>query len=209
LSRLKQIKTFLLHNSKVLKKQKKQLNTIPKNQKLDDLSYDMHIWLSPPIAIESAIAIHDMLINIIPKKKYLIDQNLKTFKKKMMFIEKKIKNKLHSIKEKKYFVFHNAYQYFEKYYKIYPLKAFINFPGIQTGVKELYDIKKNLQKHQASCIFIEPQFNTNIINIITRGTNIRTCVLDPLGTSIPLSQDSYIKFLFQLSNQYIRCLNKH
>jgi zinc transport system substrate-binding protein len=193
----------------MLKKQKKLPNTIPKNQKINDLSYDMHIWLSPPIAIESAIAIHDMLINIMPKKKYLIDQNLKQFKKKMMLIEKKIKNTMHSIKEKKYFVFHNAYQYFEKYYKIYPLRTLINLPGFQTGAKELYEIKKNLQKYQASCIFIEPQFNTNIINIIIRGTNIHTCVLDPLGTSIPLSQDSYIKFLFQLSNQYIRCLNKN
>ncbi|WAI03395.1 MAG: zinc ABC transporter substrate-binding protein [Buchnera aphidicola (Myzus persicae)] len=202
------MKLFLIYNSKNLIDKKRQKNTLQKKKEINNILYDIHVWLSPKIALESAIAIHNMLIKIIPQKKIIIDNNLKNFKLSLLKLDENIKARLLSFKEKKYFIFHNAYKYFEKYYQLHPIGYFEKYPGIQTGARSLYEIKEQLLKKKATCIFTEPQFNTNIIDVIIRRTNIHKGLLDPLGITIPLSKDSYLKFLLQLSNQYIRCFKK-
>ncbi|MCV5005267.1 zinc ABC transporter substrate-binding protein ZnuA, partial [Escherichia coli] len=75
--------------------------------------------------------------------------------------------------------------------------------------RSLYEIKKKLLEKNAVCIFTEPQFNSNIIDVIIRGTNIHKGILDPLGIKTSLGKRSYLRFLLQLSNQYISCLQKN
>ncbi|CAL4326380.1 High-affinity zinc uptake system protein ZnuA [Buchnera aphidicola (Brachycaudus tragopogonis)] len=206
LSSIKNIQLYLIYNSKHFTSKKKQKNTLQNNHEINNILYDMHIWLSPKIALLSAIVIHNMLIKIIPQKKILIEKNLKQFKINLLQLDKNIKNRLLSVKNKKYFIFHDAYKYFEKHYKLHPTGYFKKYSGIQTGARSLYEIKNQLLKKKAICIFTEPQFNTKIIDVMIRGTNVRKGLLDPMGVTIPLSKDSYLKFLLQLSNQYIRCL---
>ena len=60
----------------------------------------MHLWLSPQIALESAIVIHDMLLKSMPQKKITIDKNLKYFKLCLSKINKDIK-KMYYLSKKK------------------------------------------------------------------------------------------------------------
>ncbi|WP_187308331.1 zinc ABC transporter substrate-binding protein ZnuA [Buchnera aphidicola] len=202
----KRIKSLLICNSKCFIDKKKQKNTLQNNYQINNISYDMHIWLSPEIALESATIIHNMLITIMPKKKILIEKNFKKFKRSLLALDNTIRNNFVSIKQKKYFIFHDAYKYFETYYKLHPVGYFKKYPGIQTGARSLYEIRNQLIDKKAICIFTEPQFNADIIDVIIRGTKVHKGFLDPLGVTIPLSKDSYLKFLLQLSNQYVRCL---
>jgi zinc transport system substrate-binding protein len=208
LSEVKRIKFLLTHNSDFEKNKKKQKNTLQNKKEINTISYDMHIWLSPQIALESATVIHDMLLKLIPQKKNIIDKNLKHFKSCLSKTNKDIKKNISSIKERKYFTFHNACKYFEKFYGLYPLGRFTRYPGIQTGAKYLYEIKNQLLKKKARCIFTEPHLNSNVVDVITRGINIKKKNLDLFGIAIPLVQNSYVNFLVKLSNQYISCL-KH
>ncbi|WP_044006052.1 zinc ABC transporter substrate-binding protein ZnuA [Buchnera aphidicola] len=208
LTKIKNIKFLLKHKSNFKKGKKKQKNTLQNKKEINNISYDMYLWLSPQIALESAIVIHDMLLKSMPQKKITIDKNLKYFKLCLSKTNKDIKKNVLSIKEKKYFTFHNTYKYFEKFYGLHPSGQFKTYPGIKTGVQYLYKIKNELLKKQAICVFIEPQFHANIIDFIIQGTNIQKENLDLFGTAIPLVQDSYVNFLVKLSNQYISCLKK-
>lgn len=168
--------------------------------------YNMHVWLSPEIAKVTAIAIHDRLLELMPQNKDKLDANLRQFENLLTQTDKNVGNMLTPVQGKGYFVFHDAYGYFEKHYGLSPLGHFTVNPEIQPGAQRLHQIRTQLVEQKAVCVFAEPQFRPAVINAVAKGTKVRSGTLDPLGTGIALEKDSYGKFLAQLSNQYVSCL---
>ncbi|MNY34740.1 High-affinity zinc uptake system protein ZnuA precursor [compost metagenome] len=115
-------------------------------------------------------------------------------------------NELAPLKGKGYFVFHDAYGYYEKHYGLTPLGHFTVNPEIQPGAQRLHEIRTQLVEQKATCVFAEPQFRPAVVEAVARGTSVRMGTLDPLGTNITLSKTSYLQFLSQLANQYSSCL---
>lgn len=169
--------------------------------------YNMHIWLSPEIADLAAQDIYEKLVVIYPDQKDKLDVNLRKFRKSMTQNEKKIVNILEPAKNKGYFVFHDAYGYFEKHYQLAPLGHFTINPEIQPGAQKLHQIRTQLAEHKAKCVFAEPQFRPAVIESVARNTGVSMGTLDPLGSGLEIGPDSYMKFLTQLSEQYASCLN--
>ncbi|MFE8150981.1 zinc ABC transporter substrate-binding protein ZnuA [Brenneria goodwinii] len=170
--------------------------------------YNMHIWLSPEMSKQAAIAIHAKLLELMPQNKDKLDANLLYFTDKIAQTDKKIANMLAPVRDKGYFVFHDAYGYFEQRYGLSPLGYFTINPAIQPGAQRLHQIRTQLVEHKAVCVFAEPQFRPAVINAVAKGTDVRLGVLDPLGSDIALGKDSYVNFLSQLSGQYLSCLEE-
>ena len=170
--------------------------------------YDEHIWLSPKIAYEIAQAVHDKLISIYPDKKDIFDENLNEFTVKLAETEQNIAKKLINVQNSGYFVFHDAYGYFESQFGLKNLGSFTINPAVQPGVQTVYAIKRELKEHQAVCIFREPQFSPAVIEKIVNGTDVRIGELNPLGTDITLSKNAYSQFLLKLTQQLLDCLDK-
>ncbi|WP_174868274.1 zinc ABC transporter substrate-binding protein ZnuA [Pectobacterium polaris] len=170
--------------------------------------YNMHIWLSPEMTKQAAIAIHAKLLELMPQNKDKLDANLLYFTDKIGQADEKIVKMLAPVQGKGYFVFHDAYGYFEKHYGLSPLGHFTVNPEIQPGAQRLHQIRTQLVEHKAVCVFAEPQFRPAVINAVAKGTDVRSGVLDPLGSNIALGRDSYADFLLQLSNQYVSCLEE-
>ncbi|MDF2623639.1 MAG: znuA [Kosakonia cowanii] len=168
--------------------------------------YNMHLWLSPEIARLSAVAIHDKLVEVMPQSRAKLDANLKAFEASLAQADKQVGNELAPLKGKGYFVFHDAYGYFEKQYGLTPLGHFTVNPEIQPGAQRLHEIRTQLVEQKAVCVFAEPQFRPAVVEAVARGTSVRMGTLDPLGTSIKLGKESYPQFLTQLSSQYASCL---
>ncbi|EPX7407709.1 zinc ABC transporter substrate-binding protein ZnuA [Cronobacter dublinensis] len=168
--------------------------------------YNMHIWLSPEIARASAVAIHEKLVELMPQSKAKLDANFQRFEAELARTDKQVANELAPLKGKGYFVFHDAYGYYEKHYGLTSLGHFTVNPEIQPGAQRLHEIRTQLVEHKAECVFAEPQFRPAVIEAVARGTKVRMGTLDPLGTAISLGKDSYMQFLTQLSNQYASCL---
>ncbi len=168
--------------------------------------YNMHLWLSPEIARLSAVAIHDKLVELMPQSRAKLDANLKDFEAQLATADKEVGNELAPLKGKGYFVFHDAYGYYEKQYGLTPLGHFTVNPEIQPGAQRLHQIRTQLVEQKAACVFAEPQFRPAVVEAVARGTSVRMGTLDPLGTNIQLSKESYATFLRQLANQYSSCL---
>ncbi|WP_313688655.1 zinc ABC transporter substrate-binding protein ZnuA [Pantoea sp.] len=169
--------------------------------------FNMHLWMSPEIARQSAVAIHGKLLELMPQSKAKLDANLQHFEAELADTDKHIGAQLAPVRNKGYFVFHDAYSYFEKHYGLSPLGHFTVNPEIQPGAQRLNQIRTQLVEQKATCVFAEPQFRPAVIDAVSRGTNVRKGTLDPLGMGISLTKDSYVKFLSQLSSQYASCLN--
>lgn len=170
--------------------------------------YDEHIWLSPKIANEIAQAVHDKLISIYPDKKDIFDENLNEFTVKLAETEQNIAKKLINVQNSGYFVFHDAYGYFESQFGLKNLGSFTINPAVQPGVQTVYAIKRELKEHQAVCVFREPQFSPAVIEKIVNGTDVHIGELNPLGTDITLSKNAYSQFLLKLTQQLLDCLDK-
>lgn len=168
--------------------------------------YNMHLWLSPEIARLSAVAIHDKLVELMPQSRARLDANLKDFEANLATTDKQVANELAPVKGKGYFVFHDAYGYYEKHYGLTPLGHFTVNPEIQPGAQRLHQIRTQLVEQKATCVFAEPQFRPAVVESVARGTTVRMGTLDPLGTNIQLSKESYPAFLTQLATQYASCL---
>lgn len=169
--------------------------------------YNMHLWLSPEIAQNSAVAIHAKLVELMPQRKDKLDANLQHFEAELAQSDKNIEKQLAPLKNKGYFVFHDAYGYFEKHYGLTPLGHFTVNPEIQPGAQHLHHIRTQLVEQKATCVFAEPQFRPAVVDAVARGTTVRKGTLDPLGIDVRLGKDSYVKFLSRLSSQYTSCLN--
>jgi zinc transport system substrate-binding protein len=168
--------------------------------------YNMHIWLSPEVAKVTAIAIHDRLLELMPQNKDKLDANLRQFEDQLAQTDKNIVKMLTPVQGKGYFVFHDAYGYFEKHFGLSPLGHFTVNPEIQPGAQRLHQIRTQLVEQKAVCVFAEPQFRPAVINAVAKGTQVRSGTLDPLGIGIALGKDSYGNFLTALSSQYVSCL---
>ncbi|NKE95441.1 zinc ABC transporter substrate-binding protein ZnuA [Pantoea agglomerans] len=169
--------------------------------------FNMHLWLSPEIARKTAVAIHGKLLELMPQDKAKLDANLQQFEVALADTDKRVSAQLAPVRNKGYFVFHDAYTYFEKQYGLSPTGHFTVNPEIQPGAQRLHQIRTQLVEQKAVCVFAEPQFRPAVIDAVARGTQVRKGTLDPLGTDISLDKDSYVKFLSQLSSQYESCLN--
>ncbi len=168
--------------------------------------YNMHVWMSPEIAKQTAIAIHARLLELMPQKKDKLDANLEQFEDSLTKVDENLGKMLQPVQGKGYFVFHDGYGYFEKHFGLAPLGHFTVNPEIQPGAQRLHFIRTQLVEQKAVCVFAEPQFRPAVINAVAQGTTVRMGTLDPLGSGIALGKDSYVNFLSHLTSQYVSCL---
>ncbi|MDQ1237322.1 MAG: zinc ABC transporter substrate-binding protein ZnuA [Wigglesworthia glossinidia] len=196
ISQYNEVISFLIKNNTCL-------NT---NKKLE--SYNMHVWLSPDIAYVLSKIIYEKILYLIPNSKNQLDINIKNFHNNLLKVSNLIDKNLDNIKNKKYYVFHDAYSYFEKYFNLTPSGCFTINPDASIGAYTLNIIKKKIITEKIDCIFIEPSMQSKIIIRIIKNANIPVKILDPLGQNISLDKNSYIKFLSTISNQYIYHLSQ-
>ncbi|PPI86759.1 zinc ABC transporter substrate-binding protein ZnuA [Candidatus Pantoea edessiphila] len=207
LTDIKEIQKFFIPiNSNNCKDNSKHVCKNNVDSSFNSKTYNIHFWTSPDVARNIAITIHKKLLQLMPQKKDKLNENLKQFELSLNNTDKKIMIELAPIRNKGYFVFHDAYVYFEKHYGLSSMGYFTKNPEIQPGLKHLYEIKKTIKENKVVCIFSEPQFKVSVIDSLIKGTKVNQGVLDPLGSNIKLSKDSYLTFLLQLSNQYQSCL---
>ncbi|HDZ8979450.1 zinc ABC transporter substrate-binding protein ZnuA [Aeromonas veronii] len=166
---------------------------------------DPHIWLGPTQAKMIAKAIASELGKLDPANQARYDANLATFDAKVDAKDKVITGQMKAVNEKGYFVFHEAYGYWERYYGMSSKGHFTVSPERRPGAKTLVDIRKALEEKQASCIYAEPQFSPAVIESVARNTGAKVLLLDEVGEQVPLGPDGYPQFMQQLADAFAQC----
>lgn len=174
----------------------------------DHGSHDPHFWLGYEQSIKVAEAISHKLSELDPENKHAYQANLQAFVKNSEEHAKKWRKALAPVKEVGYYVFHDAYGYFEQDYGLNHLGEFTVSPDRKPGAKTLIKIKKVLATGEAKCVFSEPQFTPAVIESVTRGSQAKTGVLDPIGTEIEVTQGSYFAFMQSITDSFTGCLGK-
>lgn len=166
---------------------------------------DPHIWLGPTQALVIANALSETLSAQDPANAERYRANLLTFKAKVDAKDKLIAEQMKAVNQKGYFVFHEAYGYWERHYGMSSKGHFTVSPERRPGAKTLVEIRKALQEKQASCIYAEPQFSPAVIESVARNTGAKVLLLDEVGEQVPLGSDGYPQFMQQLADAFAQC----
>lgn len=166
---------------------------------------DPHIWLGPTQAKVIAKAIASELGKLDPANQARYDANLAAFDTKVDAKDKVIAGQMKAVNEKGYFVFHEAYGYWERHYGMSSKGHFTVSPERRPGAKTPVDIRKALEEKQASCIYAEPQFSPAVIESVARNTGAKVLLLDEVGEQVPLGPDGYPQFMQQLADAFAQC----
>ena len=119
----------------------------------DDASINWHVWYSPDISKVVAQRIASKLVKQYPEKKALIEKNVAEFDRTLAETSVKIKAQLESVKDKGFYVFHDAYGYFNQAYGLNQTGYFTINPLVAPGAKTLAKIKEEIAEHKVSCLF--------------------------------------------------------
>ena len=165
--------------------------------------HDPHIWLDP---INAKVILSEMAEHLIEndqKNEAKYKENLKKAHNDLDKLTKKVKSELN--KDFKSIVFHDAYQYFEKRFDVNVLGAFTVNTDVLPGAEQLSKIREIIEHDKVSCVFSEPQFNPDIINAVAKDMNIKTGVLDPLGSNLTSGKTLYFDLIGNMSKSFRGC----
>ena len=165
--------------------------------------FDPHIWLDPLNAKKILKEMAKHLIENDQENESIYKENLKKANKDLDKLVKQVKSELN--KDFKSIVFHDAYQYFEKRFKVNVLGAFTVNTDVLPGAEQLSEIREIIEHEKVTCVFSEPQFNPDIINAVAKDTNIKTGVLDPLGATLNPGKGLYFDLISNMAKSFKGC----
>ncbi|WP_299014687.1 zinc ABC transporter substrate-binding protein ZnuA [uncultured Photobacterium sp.] len=169
---------------------------------------DPHFWLGPKQSVQVALVITEALIQLDPLHKSRYKDNLSRFVSEVEKAIEELNAELKPLADHGYYVFHDAYGYFEEQFGLNNLGHFTVDPDRRPGAKTLVTIRRSLQNKQAQCVFSEPQFSPSVIKSVVSGTHVNVGTLDPMATEIAEEKGGYIRFLHELGQSYIKCLKQ-
>ena len=179
---------------------KQEIHRLPGN--------DPHIWLDPYNAQKITQNLVQILSEFDPENAQTYHSNGKKTKLRLSDLNIQLETKMSSVSSKSYIVFHDAYQYFEKRYRLNPITSVAGSSGHSISVGRLIDIRKKIKNKNVICIFTEPQFPPKLVQTVISGTAVKKGILDPIGTSISPGPELYFTLLKNISHSISTCFKK-
>ncbi len=169
----------------------------------EHFSYDPHLWLSTDNAAVIAEAISEALIAADAPNTPRYQANLAAFKAELTALHEDLISQFESAPPPPYFVFHDAYAYFEQEFGLSHQGLVRTHAGQSPKARQIVNLKKQLTAAQQACLFKEPQFRSPIINKLSDNTTVKVATLDPIGYRQP--GDGYAMILRRLANALSNC----
>lgn len=167
---------------------------------------DMHVWLDVSNAILMADEIARALKVAYPQHSDQFESNFKVLQEKLHGLEHELEAQAESIKDRPYIVFHDAYQYLEKWLGLESVAAVHLNPAITPGVGQINEVREAIAKTGAICAFAEPQFNPGVLNTVAEGTDIKMGMIDPLGQGVEAGPNAYFELMQNIVSALRDCL---
>ncbi len=165
--------------------------------------FDPHIWLDPMNAKTIVKKVTNQLSKLDKENSSIYKANSKKALKELDQMIKEVKSDVN--KDAKAVVFHDAYQYFEKRFKVNIIGALTVNTDVLPGAEQLAEIREVIEHEKVTCVLSEPQFNPNIIKAIAKDMNIKTGVVDPLGATLTPGKGLYFDLIKNMSKSFKGC----
>lgn len=169
-------------------------------------SLDAHLWLSPINARVIATKMAADLSAADPANATRYQSNLKAFDERLDAMDLRLKARLAGIAGKPYFVFHEAFDYFEDAYGLKHAGVFSVAAEVQPGAQHVAAMRTRLQEVGKTCVFSEPPLRPRLAETLVAGLPVKLAELDALGGYTPATAQGYEQVLEKLGNDLAGCL---
>ena len=167
---------------------------------------DLHIWLSPDLAAVVVNAVADELAELDPSNAETYQGNAASMRARIMATEAKLNQILMPVRDHGFIVFHDGYQYFEEAFGLNNVGTISVDPSRPVGARRLTEIRTAIAERDVRCVFSEPQFSSDIVETITEGTNVKSGVIDLLGSEVAAGEDAWFQIMNDLGDAMANCL---
>ena len=112
---------------------------------------------------------------------------------------------LDPIRDEKFVVFHDAYQYFEKYFNISASGAISLSDASDPSPARLKEVKERVENEDIHCVLAEPQFNKGLVKAVIEGTDANMAIIDPIGVNLEVGPTLYDNLILNLGKNLSNC----
>lgn len=170
--------------------------------------FDAHIWLDPDNAKRIVAEIVRSLSHADPTNAQTYASNGAKLVRHINAMDREARRKLAPVQNIPYVVFHDAYQYLETHYSLNAVGSITVSPDRMPSARRLKELRAKIKELRARCVFVEPQFESALINTIIEGTDAGRGVLDPLGSTFEPGPESYFNMMNANISAIVGCLSK-
>jgi zinc transport system substrate-binding protein len=167
---------------------------------------DPHLWLHTGNAIRILRAISAALSKADPENTPIYQGNAARGAIRLRALKMEIDRIVAPARERPYFVFHDAWQYFDQEFGLRGGGAIALSPERKPGARRLVETRDRIRATGARCVFAEPQFPPALVKTVIRGTAARLAILDPLGAGLVNGPGQYFELMRNLANGIASCL---
>lgn len=169
---------------------------------------DAHLWLLPANARVIAARMAADLAKADPANAARYQANLAAFEQRLAALDDRLRARLAPLKDKPFFVFHEAFDYFEEAYGLQHAGVFAVSAEVQPGARHVAAMREQLQAAGPSCVFSEPPLRPRLAQTLSEGLPVRLAELDALGFELKAEAGGYERLLELLGDGLAGCLEK-
>ena len=169
-------------------------------------SLDAHLWLDVGNAQRIAKQMAEDFAALDPTNAARYQTNLAAFTLRVATLDKALKAELAPLAGKPYFVFHEAFDYFESRYGLKHAGVFSVSSEVMPGARHVAQMRERLQSQGASCVFSEPPLVPKLANTLSQGLPVTLAEADAMGSLQKVDKHGYENLLKALATSFSQCL---
>jgi zinc transport system substrate-binding protein len=167
---------------------------------------DPHVWMDPENVKVIARALATTLGDLDKENAAKYQANAEKFAGELDTVSKELDSAVKPVRDRRYIVFHDAYQYFENRFAMSPAGSITVNPEVMPGAKRIKEIHDRIAQTNSVCVFAEPQFESKYVETVIEGTSARASVLDGLGAKEPAGTQAYSGMMHKFVTALAACL---
>ena len=172
----------------------------------DHAGRDPHAWLDPQNGKLWLAAIAERLATLDPPNAETYRSNAAEGIAEIDAAMGAARVLLDPVRNARFVVFHDAYQYFEHRFGLHSVGAISLADASKPGPKRVSEIRAAVRQAGVVCVFSEPQFNPGLLRTVFEGSEARVAMLDPLGIGLPPGAGHYPALIRALAAEMAACL---
>jgi len=169
-------------------------------------NHDPHAWLSPQNAMTWMNVIAGQLSAADPDNAGAYFANAAVGRAEIKLLIGEVTAMLDPVRDGRFVVFHDAYQYFETDFNFPASGAISISDASDPSPVRIAEIQDRIAEQGIDCVLAEPQFNPGLVATVLEGSNAQTGILDPLGSDLKPGSALYPQLIRNLSTALAGCM---
>ncbi|MDD2854773.1 MAG: zinc ABC transporter substrate-binding protein [Desulfuromonadaceae bacterium] len=172
----------------------------------DSTGENPHVWVSISLHIKQIRIISSRLAALDPTNRREYNKNADIYVVKLEKLRSEMIAGLKGIKTRDIITLHEAFPYFAKEFGLNVVAVIEREPGSEPNAREMASTINLVRKTRVKAMFAEPQYPSKAAQTVTRETDAKLYILDPVVTG-PMKDDAYIEIMKKNLRQLQKALN--